>query len=243
MPLPSTVRMLALAAGLPLLLAGCDAGKILIDPKAMARRIEGFGLATRREVATDENGTVYELAVESTRESNWTQADRAIRRDLPHACPDGRRHDTLSQAPLADKADRASYEQMHPAGTTFVSTVRCAARPAFEFDLPAGTDWPTGSRLVEERLAAGLPSRPGQLRAVMPVRYWRQQPKYTGLENFLGMILAGAVERCPEGYRIDRIVLGNFITPPNGQPARPDEGHVALGLATSCAADDPPAAP
>ena len=41
--MPIKSRALAFAVALPLLLSGCDAGKVLLDPKEMTRRIEGFG--------------------------------------------------------------------------------------------------------------------------------------------------------------------------------------------------------
>lgn len=237
--MPIKSRALAFAVTLPLLLSGCDAGKVLLDPKEMTRRIEGFGQATRREVVTGEDGTVYELAVEATCESNWAQADRAMWRDLQHTCPDGRRSETLAQSPLADKADQAAIERLHPAGTTFVRTVRCAPRPAFEFDLPAGTDWAAGSRLVEARLTEVVPRAVGRFHVVLPVRYSRYQPKYIALQGTLGMLVATALDDCPAGHRIDGIVLGNFVEPLDGEAARPDSGDLALGLATSCAADEP----
>lgn len=237
--MPSKSRALAFAIALPLLLSGCDTGKILLDPKEMTRRIEGFGQATRREVATGEEGTVYELAIESTRESSWAQADRAMWRDLRNSCPDGRRSETLAQSPLADKSDQAAIERMHPAGTSFVRTVRCAPRPSFEFDLPAGTDWTAGSRLVEARLVDDAPRARGRFSGVLPVRYSRYRPKYVALQDALGMMVANALETCPEGYRIERVAVGNFVEPYDGRARQPDEGDLALGLATSCAADEP----
>lgn len=218
------------------LLSGCDiADKIPLTPREALRAADKFGTATREKVEETEEGTIYRVMVESRRPATWIDARRPIWRDLGSECPDGQHAQGLSAEPL-NRGSAEDATRIHPAGTVFVRTLRCAPQPDFEFVLGDAITQDEAQNLMYQRLSEFPPTDSGQA-MVMPLFFSKNHPKYPQVQQTLGIFIYSRIDSCPTGVAVRNLMLGTITGQTEAAMANDPNGY--LGFITECVGAKP----
>ena len=215
------------------LLPGCKGG----DSTSLALNelmgAKSFATATREELSGNEYGTRVRLQIVSTAPASWMDADRAMFEDLAYQCRDGASYSPESESPMGFGGGMAAMELRHPAGTTFTRVVTCSAPPRFEFALAEGTSETEAMAQVWAKLGSAPTVDPGPL-TVRVVTYNDRNRKYPAIATAVGHALAGRMTQCPNGMRVNRLIVAAHPTPADtGQPSL-HSSYVVLGVDAPC---------
>jgi hypothetical protein len=213
-------------------LSGCDIlENIPRTPEDIRRAASPFGIATRELVEETPEGNIYRLMVQSRRAASWVQADYAMWEELRHLCPDGEGFEYLTKEPAAD-GSREDDRKDWPADTLFVRTLRCAPKPAFEFELEGNLTHDEAYALMVRKLHDAAPDAKGG-HVVQVVMFSPLTPKYQQIEERYGQMLHARLPGCPSGVVVSHPHIGMFPTSEAAANRNRPDGY--LGFVIQCA--------
>lgn len=176
------------------------------------------------------NGAVARISTIADHDATLNEGFVALAMLGGSPCALGRSHTSIPAEPWPSVVDpRLRY----PAGTRFVSEIRCEGALPNEFSLPADTTDAAAQAAVEQHLADASDSKAQHV--VSRLSYNDKRQKYHVFKEHLGNLTASMVERCKGQVVVHKIVVGAYPHPAPEQAPPLNDSTLVVGSDIRCA--------